>query len=42
MHNLASRRVLTKNGFVLYGLAPDYLKIAGRWQEHALHQVVRS
>lgn len=42
VHNHASRRVLTKNGFVLYGLAPDYLKIAGRWQEHALYQVIRS
>lgn len=41
VQNLASRRVLTKNGFVLYGLAPDYLRIAGRWQEHALYQVIR-
>jgi ribosomal-protein-alanine N-acetyltransferase len=40
VHNVASRRVLTKNGFVLYGLAPDYLRIAGRWQEHALYQVI--
>jgi ribosomal-protein-alanine N-acetyltransferase len=41
VHNVASRRVLTKNGFVLYGLAPDYLRIAGRWQEHALYQLIR-
>jgi ribosomal-protein-alanine N-acetyltransferase len=38
--NLASQRVLVKNGFVQYGIAPDYLKIAGRWQEHVLFQVV--
>lgn len=37
--NHASQRVLVKNGFVRYGVAPDYLKIAGRWQEHALYQV---
>jgi [ribosomal protein S5]-alanine N-acetyltransferase len=38
--NVASQRVLVKNGFVKYGVAPDYLKIAGRWQEHALFQTV--
>lgn len=38
--NAASQRVLLKNGFVQYGVAPDYLKIAGRWQEHALFQLV--
>ena len=38
--NEASQRVLLKNGFVKYGVAPDYLKIAGRWQEHALFQVI--
>lgn len=37
--NVASQRVLLKNGFVQYGRAPDYLKIAGRWQEHLLFQV---
>ena len=40
VHNRASQRVLLKNGFTQYGVAPDYLKIAGRWQEHALFQVV--
>ncbi|HEV7148367.1 MAG TPA: GNAT family protein [Pedococcus sp.] len=40
--NHASQRVLLKNGFVQYGVAPDYLKIAGRWQEHALFQLVES
>jgi [ribosomal protein S5]-alanine N-acetyltransferase len=37
--NKASQRVLIKNGFVQYGQAPDYLKIAGRWQENRLFQV---
>jgi [ribosomal protein S5]-alanine N-acetyltransferase len=37
--NEASQRVLIKNGFIQYGQAPDYLKIAGRWQEHRLFQV---
>lgn len=37
--NKASQRVLLKNGFIQYGLAPEYLKIAGRWQDHALFQV---
>lgn len=37
--NVASQRVLIKNGFIEYGQAPEYLKIAGRWQEHRLFQV---
>jgi [ribosomal protein S5]-alanine N-acetyltransferase len=37
--NEASERVLIKNGFIQYGQAPEYLKIAGRWQEHRLFQV---
>lgn len=37
-HNIASRHVLERNGFVEYGVAPDYLRIAGRWQEHVLYQ----
>jgi ribosomal-protein-alanine N-acetyltransferase len=40
LHNVASQRVLERNGFVRYGVAPDYLNIAGRWQEHALYQLV--
>ncbi|MDN5853333.1 MAG: GNAT family N-acetyltransferase [Actinomycetia bacterium] len=38
--NTASQRVLLKNGFVQYGQAADYLKIAGRWQEHRLFQAI--
>lgn len=26
------------NGLVRYGLAPNYLKIAGRWQDHIMFQ----
>jgi len=37
-HNHASRRVLERNGFVQYGLAPGFLKIDGRWQDHVLYQ----
>ncbi|RHA44451.1 GNAT family N-acetyltransferase [Cellulomonas rhizosphaerae] len=37
-HNVASRRVLAKNGFREYGLAPRYLNIGGRWQDHVMFQ----
>ena len=40
LHNAASQRVLEKNGFTRFGLAPKYLKIAGRWQDHVLFQVL--
>lgn len=40
LHNVASQRVLERNGFVRFGVAPQYLKIAGRWQDHALYQVL--
>jgi ribosomal-protein-alanine N-acetyltransferase len=39
-HNTASRRVLERNGFVEYGVAPAYLCIAGRWQDHVLYQLI--
>ena len=39
-HNRASRRVLERHGFERYGLAPQYLRIAGRWQDHELWQVL--
>lgn len=38
LHNGASQRVLERNGFTRIGVAPDYLKIAGRWQDHVLFQ----
>ncbi len=40
MHNVASQRVLERNGFVRFGLAPEYLNIDGRWQDHILYQVM--
>lgn len=36
--NLASQRVLEHNGFTRIGVAPRYLLIAGRWQDHVLFQ----
>ena len=40
LHNVASQRVLERNGFTRYGTAPQYLRIAGRWQDHAMYQVL--
>lgn len=40
VHNIRSQRVLEKNGFVRFGLAPSYLAIAGTWQDHVLYQVL--
>ena len=39
-HNIASQRVLERNGFERFGIAPGYLKIAGSWQEHVLYQTL--
>lgn len=39
-HNAASRAVLLSNGFTEIGRAPRYLRIAGRWQDHVLHQLL--
>ncbi len=38
LHNTASQRVLAANGFERIGLAPSYLRIDGRWQDHLLFQ----
>ena len=38
--NDASTRVLAKAGFELYGVAPDYLCIGGRWQDHRMLQLL--
>lgn len=40
LHNASSQRVLLKAGFRQIGMAPRYLKIAGKWQDHNLYQVV--
>lgn len=36
--NVASQRVLEKNGFTRIGLAPRYLHVAGAWRDHMLFQ----
>lgn len=36
--NARSQRALLRNGFVRIGIAPAYLQIAGRWQDHTLFQ----
>ncbi|MDQ1215805.1 GNAT family N-acetyltransferase [Microbacterium arborescens] len=38
--NVASQTVLRRCGFVEFGLAPEYLLIAGRWQDHRLFQKI--
>ncbi|WP_329102169.1 GNAT family N-acetyltransferase [Micromonospora sp. NBC_01699] len=40
LHNAASQRVLERAGFVRFGVAPNYLKIAGSWQDHAIYQLL--
>ena len=37
-HNAASQAVLRRAGFQQIGLAPEYLHIAGSWQDHVLFQ----
>jgi ribosomal-protein-alanine N-acetyltransferase len=39
-NNTGSQRVLERNGFTHIGFAPNYLRIAGRWQDHELYQVI--
>ena len=38
LHNHGSQRVLERNGFTPIGMAPGYIQIAGRWQDHLLFQ----
>jgi ribosomal-protein-alanine N-acetyltransferase len=38
LHNVASQRVIEKNGFTRIGIAPRYLQIAGEWSDHVLFQ----
>ena len=38
--NIRSQRVLERTGFVRFGMAPAYLKIAGRWQDFIMWQLV--
>lgn len=36
LHNVGSQRVLIRNGFRPFAVAPAYLKIAGSWQDHIM------
>ncbi|MFT4147535.1 MAG: GNAT family protein [Micrococcaceae bacterium] len=36
--NIASIKVLEKNDFLKIGLAPQYLKVAGKWEDHEIYQ----
>jgi [ribosomal protein S5]-alanine N-acetyltransferase len=38
--NIASQRVLEKNGFEQIGIARGYLHIGGEWRDHKLFQLV--
>jgi ribosomal-protein-alanine N-acetyltransferase len=40
LHNVASQKVLERNGFIRFGLAQKYVKIAGQWQDHAMYQLI--
>jgi [ribosomal protein S5]-alanine N-acetyltransferase len=40
LHNVPSQRVLTRNGFRPFAVAPSYLQIAGEWQDFILFQVL--
>jgi ribosomal-protein-alanine N-acetyltransferase len=40
--NEASRRLLERTGFVHEGYARQYLKIAGKWQDHLLFAKIDS
>ncbi|MBO3736287.1 GNAT family N-acetyltransferase [Actinoplanes flavus] len=40
LHNVRSQRVLERNGFQRFGMAPRYLRIAGDWQDHYLYQLL--
>jgi ribosomal-protein-alanine N-acetyltransferase len=41
-HNVRSQRVLERNGFARIGLAPEYLSIGGRWQDHIMYQLLNA
>ena len=40
LHNTPSQRVLARNGFRPFAVAEAYLKIAGKWQDHILFQLL--
>jgi ribosomal-protein-alanine N-acetyltransferase len=40
LSNTVSQRVLTRNGFHPFAIAPSYLKIAGRWQDVVMFHLI--
>jgi ribosomal-protein-alanine N-acetyltransferase len=40
LHNTPSQRVLARNGFRPFAISEAYLRIAGRWQDHVLFQLL--
>lgn len=42
LHNVRSQRVLERNRFVRFGVAPAYLNIAGEWQDDAMYQLLNT
>jgi len=40
LHNTPSQRVLARSGFRPFAVVESYLKIAGRWQDHILFQLL--
>ena len=38
LDNEASQRVLERNGFRSFGVAHDYLRVGGDWQDHVLYE----
>ncbi|MEV0715806.1 GNAT family protein [Asanoa sp. NPDC050611] len=40
LDNAGSQKVLARNGFERIGVARDFLRINGRWQDHILFQLV--
>ncbi|AIQ61883.1 acetyltransferase [Paenibacillus stellifer] len=40
LHNDASRRVLEKSGFQAEGIARQFIKIDGRWQDHRTYALL--
>ena len=42
LDNVASQRVLRRNGFERIGVAPRYLRINGAWRDHVLFQLLCS
>lgn len=42
LDNVRSQRVLAKHGFEQFGVATQYLRLDGLWQDHAMFQLINS